>query len=289
MAAPLMLVTGASGNVGRAVLDALVERGVRVRAAVSRPERARLPASVHVVRLDFHDRATFAATLDGVRGVFLMRPPAIADTTATLNAFVRAAVDAGVEHVVFLSVEGAEKNKMVPHRAVEDELARTPVRWTLLRPGFFAQNLLTAYREDIAEDSRIYVPAGSGRVAWVDTRDVGFAAARILAEPDAHANRAYTLTGDTTADFAEVARLLSARLGRPIRYVPASVLGYMHHLRSRRKMPWAQVFVLTVLHTLLRYGSAATPHADHALAALCARAPRGIGAFIDDHVDELRS
>ncbi|MBL8741120.1 MAG: NAD(P)H-binding protein [Myxococcales bacterium] len=159
-----VLVTGATGNVGQEVVRALSLRSVPVLAADRQPERVLFGDQLKTARLDFLDRETWPAALDGVEHMFLMRPPAIADVTSTLVPFVDEARARGVDHVVFLSVAGAGKNRVVPHRKVEDHLRARGAHHTNLRPGFFAQNLQSSYRDDIIQDGRIYVPAGTSLV-----------------------------------------------------------------------------------------------------------------------------
>jgi uncharacterized protein YbjT (DUF2867 family) len=214
--------------------------------------------------------------------MFLLRPPAIADTKRTLVPFIDTAREQGVGHVVFLSVAGAEKNTFVPHHAVEAHLRARGHQYTLLRPGFFAQNLQDAYRRDIIEDDRLYVPAGRGRVAFVDLRDVAEVAALALCEPAAHHAKAYTLTGPEAIGFEHAAELLSGVLGRAIRYEPASVLGYVRHLRHRT-LPWGQVAVQTLLHVGLRLGQAKA--VDPTLASLLGRPGHTLREYVRDHAE----
>ncbi len=276
-----VLVTGATGNVGREVVRALQTRNIRARAAERDPTRARamFGEEVEAVPLDFRDRTTFSCA-DGADALFLLRPPAIADVDATLLPFIDEARRLGVRHVVFLSVAGAEKNRLVPHHAVERHLMKT-TGWTILRPGFFAQNFGDAYRQDIVDDARVYVPAGRGRAAFIDVRDVAEVASLAFASPAEHDGNAYTLTGPEAIDFTTAASLLSEGLGRTIRYVPASIVGYIRHLRARR-MPWAQVAVQTVLHAGLRLGQA--KRVDPTLQRLLGRKPRTLREYVQDHL-----
>ena len=276
----LVLVTGASGNVGREVVGALRALGLTVRAAERDVARARrvLGNDVEIVRLDYHDASTFSC-VSGAGALFLVRPPAIADVGSTLVPLVDEARRRGVEHIVFLSVAGAGKNKLVPHHAVEQHLKRGP-GWTILRPGFFAQNFGDAYRRDIVEDGRVYVPAGRGRVAFVDVRDVAEVAAAAFAAPAAHDRAAYTLTGPEAVDFRSAAGDLTEVLGRVIRYDAATIAGYAFHLRARG-LPWGQVAVQAVLHVGLRFGQAA--HVDPTLERLLGRRARSLGAYFRDH------
>lgn len=280
--ASTILVTGATGNVGRHVVRALKARGVPVRAAVFSAERARgvLGEDIDLVELDFEDPATFARASTGARGLFLLRPPHLARVATTLNPFIDVAQRQGVEHVVFLSVAGAEKNRFVPHRAVEAHLQACGVASTLLRPGFFAQNLGDAYRQDIRDDDRLFVPAGRGRAAFVDVRDVAEVAADAFLD-GRHRGQAYTLTGREALDFDQVAARLTEALGRPIHYARPSALAYVRHLR-RRRLPAGQIAVQTALHLLLRTGNGA--RVDPTLERLLGRPPTSLATYIRDHV-----
>lgn len=274
-----VLVTGATGHVGREVAQALLASGAKVTAACRDPAdvAALVAAGATAVHLDFHDRSGWSAAFAGVRHLFLMRPPAIADVDNNLNPFIDAARAGGVDHVVFLSVAGAGTNRLVPHRKVEDHLRAKGDRYTNLRPGFFAQNLQSAYQEDIARDDRIYVPAGLSPVNWIDVRDVAEVAARILQAPEEHRGQSYTLAGPGSVPWSTVVAALSDALGRPIRYQPASVLGYVRHLH-RRGLPRGAIAVQTILHFLLRFGQGAT--VDPTLERLLGRQGRGIQAYV---------
>ncbi|MFO0744148.1 MAG: NmrA family NAD(P)-binding protein [Myxococcota bacterium] len=279
-----ILITAALGNVGGEVARACAARGLAMRVADRDASalRARLPDH-EAAALDFLDRATWPAALEGCDRVFLLRPPPIGDMEATLLPFVDAAYAAGVEHIVFLSVAGAERMKWVPHRKVELHLMARGKGFTLLRPGFFAQNLKDAYRRDIVEDGRLYVPAAEGRVAFLDVRDVGDVAARVFDEPARFRGQALTLTGPEALTFREVAALLSQRLGRTIAYQPAGILGYARHLRRKRGMPWTQIVVQTILHVGLRRGDA--ERVEPTVEALLGRPPGSLGEYVDRALD----
>lgn len=249
-----ILVTGATGNVGRQVVEQCRARGLNVREA-SRLTRNEAPSAARA-HLDFRDRRTWGPALVGCQSVFLLRPPAVSDMQTTLNPFIDAAYEAGVGHIVFLSVMGAERRSWVPHHAVEAHLRAARGSWTILRPGFFAQNLQDAYRRDIIEDGRVYVPAGNGKVAFLDVLDVGDACARIFRATRDFSGRTYTLTGPQTYEFSDVARILTEAVGRPIRYVRASAPGYLWHLVRRRGLPLTQAAIQTFLHWGLRRGDA---------------------------------
>lgn len=275
-----ILVTGATGNTGREVLRALAERGIAARGAVRDPDdagRHQVGSEVEWVRFDFMESSTWESALDGCSGVFLLRPPPISKVETTLNPFAELALGRDLR-VAFLSVAGAESNPVVPHHGVEKSLQRTDGFWTILRPGFFAQNLQDAYRRDIIEDDRLYVPAGSGEVTFVDLRDVAEVAVEALTGSDVHARRGYTLTGPEALTFHQVAELLTEVLDRDIRYEPASLFGYARHLRQR-ELRWAQVAVQSVLHLGLRFGNA--EDVDPTLERLLGRSPHTMRQYVE--------
>jgi len=107
---------------------------------------------------------------------------------------------AGLKHVTFLSVQGAERNVLVPHYRIERHLERSGLHHTLLRPAFFMQNLSTTHAADIRERDEIFLPAGRGKTAFIDARDVGAIAARTLTE-SGHDRMAYELTGREALDY----------------------------------------------------------------------------------------
>lgn len=245
----MIFVTGAGGNVGSAVLSACREAGL---AAIGGERKG----GAHRV-FDFLDRNTWAPALEGATQLFLLRPPPISKVEESLNPFVDFARTRGVKHVVFLSVQGAESRPRIPHYAVEKHLERTGDDWTFLRPGFFAQNFTDAYRRDLTEDDRIYVPAGAGQVAFVDAVDLGRVAAHVFKAPERHRKQGYRLTGPRLFTFHDAARILSEATGRKIAYVPASIGGYAWHLVARRKLVLMQAVIQTYLHVGLRQGDAA--------------------------------
>lgn len=276
-----VVVTGAGGNVGGTVVRSLIAAGIRPRAAGRDPAAlARRYPGVECVPLDLGDPATFAPGLARASGLFLIRPPAIVRVGPTLNALLDVATAENVGHVVFCSVSGAETNRVVPHHRVETYLQASGLPWTILRPGFFAQNLGDAYRQDISHDRRIHLPAGDGRAAFIDVRDIGDAVACVFSDPAAHAGAEYTLTGPEALNFAEVATILTAELGEQVVYEQATIAGYMLHLQHQ-ELPLPQVLVQTILHTGLRSGQAET--VDPTLEELLGRPPRTLAEYVHDH------
>lgn len=265
---PPILVTGAPGNVGTPLVKRLLAAGVPVRvgahnvasadpfargSADARADAGR--AGADVVRFDMTDPSTFGA-FDGVRRMFLLRPPAIADVDGVIGPVIAAARARGVEHIVFLSIQGADRNRLVPHRAIEDELRRHGPAWTFIRASYFMQNLATTHRADIVERDEIFIPAGRrSRTAHVDARDVAAVAARALLE-DGHEGRAYTPTGSAAMTYDQCAAILTDVLGRRICYADPAPWTYWRRMASRG-MPIGMRAVTLGIYTAARFGLAA--------------------------------
>lgn len=274
----IILVTGASGNVGRAVAAALRQAGQPVVAATANALAA-TAADQPTVYLDFGRPETYPAAFAGVRRLFLMRPPAIADVQRYLFPVIDYAAQAGVEQVVFLSVMGV--NPLVPHYRVEQKLKRSGLAYTLLRPSFFMQNLDTTHQAEIRDRAEIAVPAGAGRTSFIDVRDIGAAAARVLTEPG-HVGQAYTLTGSEALTYAQVAAVFSRTLGRIIRYANPSPWAFA---RARRAQGTSadMVRVMAALYLTVRLGLGArvTPE----LERLVGRPPITLEQYVRDYAD----
>ena len=135
----MILVTGATGTVGREVVRVLRDSGLAVRAAVRDPQAAHAQQGegLEYVRFEFGRPATYAAAFANVRAMFLIRPPSITNVRRLIAPAVDAAGLAGVEHVTFLSVQGAERNVLVPHYRIERHLERELVQHqaSSLTPG----------------------------------------------------------------------------------------------------------------------------------------------------------
>jgi uncharacterized protein YbjT (DUF2867 family) len=273
-----ILVTGATGTVGGAVARLLAGSDREVALASRRPELLGDGApDAETVRFDFTAPATWAGAFAGVEVVFAVRPPQLSTVHRDMVPALDAARRCGVEHVVFLSLQGADRVPVLPHAAVERWLRGSGLGWTFLRAAYFMQNLSTTHAPDIRDRDEIVVPAGAGRTSFVDAEDVAAVAARALLDPAAHLGRAWTPTGPVALGYADVARVLSDVLDRPIRYPAPGALRYWAHARRTLRMGAGMAAVTTGIYTAARLGLAAGVTGD--VAEVLRRAPTPLAEF----------
>lgn len=257
---PAVLVTGATGSVGSAVVAHLLDRGERVIAAVRTAEdAARLPAGAEARIFEFNaDPGAMTAALAECDRLFLLRPPPIEDVETYLFPLIDAAMRRAVRQIVFLSLQGVEHNRGVPHYRVEKYLEAVGAPFTSLRPNFFMQNLSTTYREDIRDRDEIYLPAGRAFTAFIDAHDIGAVAAAVFTSP-AHIGKKYTLSGEQALTYRKVARILSGVLGRTIRYARPSEDDYLAHLAANGA-PADYISVQRMIYRVVRFNISAFPN-----------------------------
>ena len=278
-----ILVTGATGTVGKELVGYLIQAGHSVAAASTRPDAAananQATKLLSSRRLEFGKPDTYAAAFEGVQKMFLLRPPQTTNIARDMIPALEVAQQQGVRHIVFMSVQGVEKNPVVPHRKVEDYLRASAFEYTFLRPSFFMQNLSGIHAADIKERGEIYVPAGRGRTSFIDARDIAQIAVKMLSEPG-HSGKAYELTGSAALSYSEVAKIFSDVLQKDIYYPNPNALAFYSHMRSRG-LERSYILVMVALYTVCRFGLAA--HVTSDTAELLGREPIGMAQFVEDY------
>lgn len=221
-----ILVTGATGTIGRRLVPLLVERGHQVRALVRSHGKAvgAARSGAEAVVGDWDDPASLERAMDGVDRLFLLTPshPQAAEWA---SAALAEAKRAGVARVVRLSTPppgaGGSTDNTRQHGRTEREIQESGLGFTILRSNFFMQNLLLS-APTLMADSSIHWGVGEGRIGLVDVRDIAAVAVRVLADARWD-GAAYTLTGPQSLTFRDVAGALSRALGRQVTYVPVSL------------------------------------------------------------------
>jgi uncharacterized protein YbjT (DUF2867 family) len=256
--------------------------GIAVQAAVRNVAAATakgfFDARVQTVTFDFTDRTSQDAALADCDNLFLLRPPQLTDDFADLIARARRH---GVGHIVFLSFQGAQNNRLIPNHRIEQRLISSGVQYTMLRPAYFMQNFTSTLHDELVRRRRIFLPAGNARFTLVDVGDIGRVAAQVLTQPGTqHHSKTCTLTSQTPLTFQQMAEQLTAGLGTPIRYELPSLRDVYRTLRRDGREPGV-ILVMLLLHMLPRFTG--TPPVTHTVAELTGRAPIEFAQFVAAH------
>ncbi|MFI6980868.1 SDR family oxidoreductase [Embleya sp. NPDC050154] len=280
-----VLITGATGTVSTALLNTLTAKDVALRALVHDERKADGPreqgAEVFVADLD--DARSLPPAFEGVHDLWLLTPNGPRAPENNMN-LLWAARRAGVERVVRLSVVGAAHD--APNRsgrlhALSDrETERCGMRWTILRPHWFMQNLLNE-AGDIRAGGTFALNMASARIGMIDARDIAACAARVLSDdPDRHHGQTYTLTGPRSLSFDEVAEQTGRVLGRPTAYLPVGDAAKRETLLGYGVPPW----IVDMLEEYAQaYASGWGDFTSGTVADLLGRPPRDIADFVRDH------
>jgi len=233
-----ILVTGATGNIGRNVVDQLVRRGADVRALVRDPASANLPAGVEVTQGDMLDVDSLRSAMSGVSALFLLNGVVADEFTQALIA-LNLARESGIERVVYLSVIHSDLYVNVPHFAgkfgVERMIEAMAFQATILRPAYYMDNEITV-REVITNLGIYPMPIGDKGLAMIDARDIGEIAAieliRREQSPDPLPLTRMNLVGPDTLTGADAAAIWSDVLGRTVTFPGNDLDGFEQNLRQ---------------------------------------------------------
>lgn len=280
-----VLVTGATGQVGSAVIAALLAfDAIVVLAAVRDVAKWRGDARVQPVGFNFFDPASQDAALADCDSLFLLRPP---ELTGDFGDLIARAQRHGIKHIVFLSVQGAERNRFIPHHKIEQRLMSSGVPYTLLRPAYFMQNFTSTLHDELVLRHRIFLPARNARFTLVDVADIGRVAALVLTRPgNQHHGHAYTLTSQTPLSFQQMADQLTVGLGTRITYESPNPWHFYRTLRQAGQEP-GLILVMLLLHMLPRFTG--TPPVTNTVTEFTGQAPVEFAQFVAVHRDELLS
>jgi len=276
-----VLVTGATGNTGRPLVEELLRRGASVRAMV-RPgtDPSRLPAQVELVEADLDDASAVAAALKGVERAYLVTRSSERAEAQQLQ-FVELAAEAGVAHLVKLSQYAATAGSPVRflryHAAVEQRIRELGITFTFLRPNLFLQAFL-GFGPVVQGMGVLPAPIGDARVSVVDVRDIVAVAAAALTEPG-HEGATYTITGPAAVTHAEIAAAISAATGQEIAFADMPPAAFEEQLRAM--LPAWQLAGLMEDYAHYARGEAADVSPD--VAAVTGQPARSMEAFFTEH------
>ncbi len=280
----MILVTGSTGKVGQPLVAALKKKGVAFKALArsEAPLKALTALGVETVKGDLGDPTSMKVALQGSDKLFLLSSASRFDRLEI--GAIRAAQDVGVKHVVKLSAGGASADSTNPllraHARVERALEDSGLAFTILRPSFFMQNWVAFFSHGIKAGQPVYVNAGEGCLAWIDTRDIADVAAAALTEPG-HEGLVYDLTGPEALGFGEVAQRLGQLLGREVAYVPVPDAAAFQAMKGMGMDSW-YAYGMVALHQGVRRGLAEATTGTVEL--ITAKVPRTLDAYLKENL-----
>ena len=276
-----VLVVGATGKTGGAVVDALVTRGVLVRAASRHPCPPH--SEVEHVRMDWSDASSWDAALDGIDGLYLVGPYAEPDNAVLVRRLLAAAT--GVKRVVHLSIIGAELlPNAIPMGQWERDIQGSGVEWTILRPNWFYQNFEQDFASSLRDQATLELPTGGAPISFVDTLDIAEVAATALVE-GGHGGGVYTLTGPEAMTCSDVVAELGRAAGRELSFIDLEPHEFARRLIENGLPAWA-VEWQSALFGLIRAGGNA-PVTD-TVKSVTGHSPRPFATYAERRAEHLR-
>jgi uncharacterized protein YbjT (DUF2867 family) len=270
-----ILITGATGNIGSALVQDLENRGITFETMSSRAGQGN--------RLgDFSDVESLKKAFAGIDTLFLVLPFVPGKLGLARNV-ASAALAAGVKHIVRSSGAGADASSTFAlprlQGQIDDLLKATGIPTTFLRPAGFMQNYATFQAQQVMA-GEIAAPHGDAKKSMIDARDIAAVAAVILANPAKHAGQAYVLTSEDSQTEAQTAAILESVLGRPVRYKATTLEATVAQMQAWG-VPAEIVEAMTSLHQIIAAGYAA--QTTHDVENLLGRKPIGVEQFARDY------
>lgn len=279
-----ILITGATGNIGFEVIRFLtkLDSSNKIIAGVRNIKKAKnifqdYP-DLDYTHFDFEDFNSFDNALNGIDTVFLLRPPHISDIDRYFKPLILKIKDKKIKQIVFLSVQGAEKSKVIPHNKIERLIIENGLDFIFLRPSYFMQNLTTTLIGDIQTKRKIILPSGKAKFNWIDIENIGEVGAIFLNKFNDFKNQAFEITGLENEDFKKVTELINKSIDNPIKYINANPLKF-YQIKKREGMIKGMIIVMILLHFLPRFQK--EPKISGFYERLTGKKPTGLKEFIE--------
>lgn len=262
----LILVVGATGQIGSELSKILKADGHKVREANSKT-------------LNTVTGAGLSQAFEGVTRAFFLSPPGIADQYKTLAPLIQEAKRRGLKKAVLMTAMGANAVETSPFRRAEIELEKSGLAYNIIRPNWFMQNFNTFWIQGILQQNKILLPAGSAKVSFIDTRDIAAVAAKLLVS-DSDNNQAFDLSGPEAIDHAQVASAIANVTGKEITYQEISAEDLKKGLLAAGVPADYTEFLLMIFGFLKEgYNAGLTPHVKN----LTRKNPRSIEEYAQDY------
>src|SRR3990172_9639575 len=261
----MILITGAGGKTGRAVMRALISKGEPLRALVHRSDQIQRVESLGVREVlagDMNSPSTMDRAVQGVRAIYHICPNVSPDEVSIGQTAIAAARAAGIEHFVFHSVFHPQTESM-PHHwqklRIEEQLLESGLPYTILQPTVYMQNILVHWKK-ILNDGIYPVPyPAETRLSYVDLEDVAQVAVIVLTE-SGHVNATYELVGTPGISQDQVAGILSYQLGCPVRVTSVPIETWEREARLSGMGEYQVEALVKMFRYYQRYGLCGNPH-----------------------------
>ena len=286
-----ILITGATGNIGHEVIRYLYDNNTQdqIIAGVRTIDKAKSElmnySQLNYVQFDFEDSTTFDNSLNNIDCIFLLRPPHISDIDKYFGPLIKKIKERKITQVIFLSVQGAEKSKIIPHNKIEKLITDCGLDFIFLRPSYFMQNLTTILLKDIQGKHKIILPAGKAKFNWIDIENIGEVAAKLLSDFDNYKNRVIELTGYENKNFYQVTDLINDLLDIKIKFDNVNPLRF-YWIKKDDGLNTGLIFVMMLLHFLPRFQS--EPKISDFYEQLTGKKPTTLKDFITRENNKLR-
>lgn len=271
-----ILVLGATGKVGRHVLD-----GLRAAGAPTRPAGRTGP-----VVFDWDRPDTWRPALDGVDRAYLIFPQLTTGPDKQIGELLDTAADTGLRRLVVLSAWGVDRAEGTGYRVAEQHIEASGLDWTILRPNWFLQNFDEGiFAPSIRTEGRIYAPTGAATVSFVDTRDIAAVAVAALTG-EGHAGKGYPISGPAAVSFADVAAAVAAAAGRPVSHIDSTPEETGAALTAAG-LPADYTATLLALYGQIRAGNAAA--VTDVVERITHRPARSLARYTHEHASAWRT
>jgi uncharacterized protein YbjT (DUF2867 family) len=293
----LILVTGATGNVGTELIKELTNTGVNFRAGVHSNKSANKLGTnlsrAQLVEIDYDKPETLGRACEGVGKIFLLTPDSPSAVEVTSN-LVKEAKKAEVRHIVrqsniLVTEMNADTNYARLHREAEKIIEESSLQFTFLRPNDFMQNFVNLFAPTIKTNSAFYIPGGDAKVSFVDVRDIAAVAAEVLMENDESGTRyfgkAYNITGPEALSYYQAAEILSNTAGRKINYVNITETDARRGMKDIGMNEW---FIDIALELFDSYRKGYASEVSNAVESITGSKPISFSQFTRDYAGAFR-
>ncbi len=273
-----ILVTGATGNIGSAVVRGLAEKG----AAPVAGTNSRSINGIESVKIDYADQASLEGALRGISTLFMVLPnhPNMLEWGQNL---LHAAKATGVKHIVRSSGSLANRDSSLKAEALlgatDQQLRTSGIDYTITAPSFFMQNFINFFAEDF-KTGAIYQPVGDEQIGWVDVRDIAAVNIEVLLNPGSYRGQELTITGGESLSYAEAVGSMNERLDKKAEFVSISDEAAIKAMKEAQFPDFAIDLMISLNHSICQ------GHADevtNTVEEVTGKAPITFRQFVDDH------